>query len=236
MTSLGYNIRYNAESDQGVTCWAICISNEEQGLKWHGCVSRWEACYINTPSRTCSDADNPLCKAKASGPSSGPARVVWCVIALYEHPMFSACGDAPSRRPHLLFFFFILSKCRASLRARDEHRNASPRSEPQSSVRRRCSGMSAPGTDGFTALRGRMGSAALNGAEKALSSLLFPALVGDSFPVPGGIAGRPRGAGGTAPARLRLRLRSAAPRGRAGRRGGEIPRIPGPLPRAGTPR
>lgn len=67
MTSLGYNITYNAESDQGVTRWVICINNEEQGLKWHGCVSRWEACYINTSSRTCSNAVNLYAKLKPMG-------------------------------------------------------------------------------------------------------------------------------------------------------------------------
>ncbi|XP_064572520.1 phospholipid phosphatase 4 isoform X1 [Zonotrichia leucophrys gambelii] len=62
-----------------------------------------------------------------------------------------------------------------SLGARDEHRNASPRPELQSSVWQWCPGMSAPRTDGCMALQGRTGSSALKGAPKSLSRRPFPA-------------------------------------------------------------
>lgn len=137
----------------------------------------------------------------------------------------SVCGGALPPAPSIILSLHPFG-ARGSLGARDEHGNASPRWELQSSS----PGLSAPRTDGLTALRERMGSAQW-GRKSALMAPLPRARRGQTADP--GAQGGPEGRAG----RPRLGPGSARQRRGGGRGGGEgkSPGSPAPSPRAGTP-
>lgn len=100
--------------------------------------------------------------------------------------MLSVCSDAPSRRPHLIFFFSPPFRS-AGLHYEPEMNTGTPDQPTVRAAIHRVAAVPREITDGFMAPPGKDGEHGVkNGAEKALSWRPFPALGGNSVPVPPG--------------------------------------------------